>query len=329
MHALGQACCRVNQTRATETRFLRLGRLFVAFAVIAVARYSVVFVHEQHLLRAQSLGLTEADMRTEADQVCRMASMHDWLLDVVQPAHAYFERHPARRSALVQTVSTLEAALLVFNLWLFVFDDWWVILQILAAFFSVLGIQCLWWSPMPCNAATLSPGEAWLSDLLAGGNVVMPLGGVSGSTVFVTVSLYNVWRQRRHLDTACVALLSVAFYVVYHLILRWRYSFDELASVLLAAVIIHQIQRARVLSRLNTIVQALTDSNDSLHISTISTPTVHMRARELSPRQRKLDMLAVLKGYQAEDHIEHIDDAQFSAELPPRRSLHEVVVYNP
>lgn len=306
----------------SDKRFLRLGRFFVALAVLAVARYSVWYLHEQYTARARSLGLNEQDMKRESEEVCRMASMHDALLEVVQPAHAYFDRFPNRRSALVQLVSTLEAGLLLFNVWLFVFSDAWVIVQILVAFFSVLGIQVMWWSPMPCGASEIQSGAAWLSDLLAGGNTVLPLGGVSGSTVFVTIALYNVWRQRRHLDMAFATFTAGALYVIYHLVMRWRYSFHELASVMLAAAIIHQVQRARMLSRLGEIHKRLQDSNDSMHISTVSTPTVQRRPP--SP----LDMAAVLRGYQAEERVDAIDESQLEAQLPPRPSLHQLTVYH-
>lgn len=322
MHAIGLGCLDPGAKTPRDSRFMRLLRFFVALAVLAVARYSVWYLHEQYLARASSMGLTEADMAREAEEVCRMASMHDALLDVLRPAHDYFERFPARRDALVQAVSTLEAALLLFNVWLFVFVDVWVIVQILVAFFSVLGIQCLWWSPMPCHPAQLGRGAAWLSDLLAGGNAALPLGGVSGSTVFVTIALYNVWRQRKHLDTACIALVSGMCYAMHHLILRWRYSFDELASVLLAAVIIHQIQRARVLSRLTDIHKRLQDSQNTMHISTVSTPTVQRRPP--SP----LDMAEVLRAYQVEERIESIDDQQFADQLPPRPPLRQIEVYH-
>lgn len=301
-------------------RFFYVGRFFIALLILGVSRYSVWFLHEQYEMRAKSLGKTDADFILESEAVCRMVSMHDWPLDVVQPAHAYFQRFPTRRDALVQTVTTLEAALLLFNVWLFVFHDLWIIIQTLAAFFSVLAIQCLWWSPMPCGFTVLPDGQAWVSDLLAGGNVVFPLGGISGSTVFVTLALYNVWRQRRQLDTAFFVAISVVCYVLYHLVMRWRYSYDELCSVLLAAVIIHQIQRGRLISRLTETYKRLEDTSPfSMEASVVSTPT------RRSPQPHQQQQLAdVLRAYQTEARVEAMDDNQFTDSLPERPPLHDI-----
>lgn len=320
---------------AASRRWTMFGRLCFAALVLVVARYSVWFVHEQHMQRDPSVTAQQLWV-DEPNQLCRMKSMHDELLDLVQPAHAYFERFPSRRTALVQLMTTLESILLLFNVWLFVVQDAWVIVQFLAAFCSVLGLQLIYWTPMPCGASVLNNGAAWLSDLLAGGNAVLPLGGVSGSTVFVTIALYNVWLQRRYLDTACLVGVTLTCYSVYHLVMRWHYGFDEIASILLGAVIVHQVQRARAIGRLRQVAERLHEHACSLRVSTVSTPRALTPAPSvygLKSAPVPVSLQQAQLAYQTQDQLETMTDEQFDVmqeqQLPARGSLDEISIYHP
>lgn len=308
----------------TKTRFALLARLFLAVLVLAVARYSVWFIHEQHLARARSFGRSETYLRDiEAPMLCRMASMHDWLLDTVRPAHDYFQRYPARRDALVQTMSVFEALLLLFNIWLFVVADLWVIVQCVTAFSAVLGLQAIWWSPMPCDAIILPPSDAWVSNLLAGGNVLLPLGGISGSTVFVVIALHNVWMQRRHLDTAFMSSIGVGCYILYHLLMRWHYTFDELCSVLLAVVVVQQVKYARSLFRFEALVKQVQSKAEapSEDITRATTPNHDLG------RGNGISVMEAYRAYHTNDQIQTQGDAFEDEALPARPTLADIQIY--
>jgi hypothetical protein len=199
------------------------------------------------------------------------------------PLSEYFAHTTSARNALVQFVAALELILLATNVWLFIVYDVWMLLQTSIAFVVALAINSAAWTPILCDAIRLPVGAAWLSDTLSGGVSQLPLGGLSSSTLFVSLGLYNVYAQRRAMETALGGVLLLLMYVGYHLTLRWHSLLDELFAIALAAALVHSINAVRVLYNIEQLQKSIEDKSAAGYRSTPTTPSVAAAAVLMEP----------------------------------------------
>lgn len=266
-----------------ERKASLMWRSLLAFMLVGCARYGVWYVHAQHVAFAASMGQTPEDLWREAARNCASGGFYDYTVDVMYPLSEYFAHSTAARNALVQFVAALELILLATNVWLFVVYDIWMLLQTSIAFVLSLTINSAAWTPILCDAVRLPVGAAWLSDTLSGGVSQLPLGGLSSSTLFVALGLYNVYAQRRAMETALGGVLLLFLYVMYHLTLRWHSLLDELFAVALGAALVHSLHAVRILYNIEHLQKSIEDKAVVLRSTpTPSTAAAHEAVPQLS-----------------------------------------------
>ena len=258
-----------------EKRASVLWRTLLAFVLLGCARYGVWYVHEQHVAYAAAHGVSDVDELWQHSCDARAPfATYDSTLNVVYPLTHYFASTPRARDALVQFVAAMELLMIVTNVWLFVFYDIWILAQILTAFLFVLCVTSAAWQPMLCDAVRLPLGSAWLSDVLSGELRQLPFTGLSGSTVFMSLGLFNIYEQRRATEVAFLNLSLLVMYIVYHLVLRWHSVLDELFAVVFAWMLVLVLQNLRVMHRVNKLYEAVEKRSSTMKPA---------RRRELRP----------------------------------------------
>lgn len=268
-------------------------RSLLAFMLVGCARYGVWYVHAQHVAFAASMGQTPEDLWKEAAHNCASGGFYDYTVDVMYPLSQYFAHTATARNALVQFVAALELILLATNVWLFIVYDVWMLLQTSIAFVLVLTINSAAWTPILCDAVRLPVGAAWLSDTLSGGVSQLPLGGLSGSTLLVSLGLYNIYAQRRAMETALGGVLLLFLYMGYHLTLRWHSLLDELFAVALAAALVHSLNAVRILYNIEQLQRSIEDKPVFRSTPTPSTAAVS----EAQPPPVQLSLAAAAQAY--------------------------------
>ena len=324
-----------------ERRTTLLWRSLLAFTLLGCARYGIWYLHSQHVAYAASWGVSEADLWRQTTEEAKCHARHlpfyDYFSESLYPLTRYFAEQPRARASLVQFVSGTELVLLGLNLWLFLVHDVWILLQMFTAFAVVLVLGSASWTPLLCNAVRLHSGEAWLSDALTGGLRTLPLGGFSGSTVFVSLGLYNVYTRRPIADMAFLSVGTLAFYSLYHMTLRWNSLLDEVFSVCFAIALVLALQRVRALYNVSRLIR-------TAPTWTIQSPT--SRAKSATPRltsdvpvfpsSPQITLQATLAAYSM---AQTLGDTTLDAAMPSlnldddiqfgRPSLHEIEIYQP
>jgi hypothetical protein len=270
-------------------------RSLLAFMLVGCARYGVWYVHAQHVAYAASMGQTPDDLWREAAHHCGSGGVYDYTVDVMYPLSAYFAHTTTARNALVQFVAALELILLATNIWLFIVYDVWMLLQTSIAFVTSLAINSAAWTPIMCDAVYLPVGAAWLSDALAGGVAQLPMGGLSSSTLFVALGLYNIYAQRRAMETALGGVLLLFLYVGYHLTLRWHSLLDELFAIALATALVHSLNAIRVLYNIEQLQKSI-DVKASASYRATPTPSIAVMPPPLVSPPR-LSLAAAAEAY--------------------------------